>query len=752
MFKYVLSAWLVPVFCWANAQSVSITGVVKDSATGEYLPYSELVISPDQKFVISDEKGKFSFVGVKPGKKELRVRHVGCNPVTTSFYVSKDTQILVLLSHHHHQFETHVVYGHHAEEELFTDHEKTLSGKTLRSIQHQSMGEILTSINGVYALKTGQAIAKPVIRGLQGNRIIIADNGLKLESQQWGDEHAPEMDSRGAASFKVLKGAGTLRYGYDAIGGIILADPGSISDTFSLLSGMTAISNGRGLNVFSKADLPNKRGGWQLSAGIKKVGDQKAPDYFLSNTGYEEITGSVRNITQFKKMKSESVLKYFYNKPGILKASHIGNITDLNTALSYAEPLVQLPFSYKILRPFQQVTHVTGLQRMVFTSGSSEHTFQYGLQLNHRKEYDNRRGGDKTMPQLNFFLQSHQLEWNLKRHKGIHFQQMGVQSGYQTNLQKGFLLIPNFRKINQGIYYIHRIEAEKLLVEAGLRADAQWLTAFFYSESGTLVDARKFAGLSGNISAQYQINHDWMLYAQLSHLWRAPSIHELHSNGLHHGAAALEYGDTELKKELAYTAATTIVYNHNKFGFEMEPYIRYINRFISLQPQFPPALTIRGAFPVFKFQSNDVRFVGIDAQWNWVPFSQFVLKGQYSIMQVRTTSGQFLNGMPPASAEQQVKYLITEEGSQKQIQLMMGYKYFFKQMWADPNSDYMPPPNGYGLLRASISADLPRKYLHTITLSVENMLNTAYRDYLSRLRFYADEPGFGFFLTYNIHI
>lgn len=743
---------LLSVFSSVSAQSLKISGVVKDSASLERLSFTELALASDQKFTVSDVDGNFTLTGLSAGYKLLFVRHVGCEPRNIRLNLTKDTFLKILLSHHDHLFEAHVVYGHHDDEEHFTDHEKTLTGKTLRLVQHQSMGEMLTSINGVQALKTGQAIAKPVIRGLQGNRIIIVDNGLKLESQQWGDEHAPELDSRSAESFKVLKGAGTLRYGYDAIGGIILAEPGALPDSFEVMSGMTALSNGKGGMVFSKMSIPRKNGGWQLNVGMKKVGDQRAPRYILSNTGYEEFTAGVRKVLDHEKFHSESSIRLFYNKPGILKAAHVGNLTDLKNAMNYAEPLVQLPFSYRILRPFQQVMHLTGMQRIEFLSGKFEHALQYGFQINHRKEFDNRRGGDAKTPQLDFLLQTHQLEWHVSKHSGIHFLQSGVQSSYQTNRQKGFLLIPNFRKINNGLYYIHRIELDKFLLEAGVRADLQKLNAYFYTDSGTRSTLKQFSGLSANLSAQYQLNHDWMFYFQLSELWRAPSINEMYSNGLHHGAAALEYGNEQLQKETAWSGAFTTVYNHNKFGFEIEPYVRYIDRFISLQPQLPPALTIRGAFPVFYFETHQVWFKGIDAQWNWAPSSQWVAKGQYSIMQVRTTERQFLNGMPPVIAEQQLKYFVESFKQFKQIQFTAGYRYVFQQKWADVETDYMPPPNGYGLLRLSVSGDLHRKNVHTLSVSADNLLNTDYRDYLSRLRYYANESGINIFINYIIKI
>lgn len=753
MIKNTLMTCFMFISFMANAQFIKISGNVLDSATKEAIDAAEIYVAGQNILALSNNKGAYVFEKVKSGRITILLSHVGCERKVYEFYVTRDTTVNFYLIHHLHQFETHVVHGHHDNEKEFTDHSKELSGRSLTLVQHKSLGEIVGEINGIGTLTSGAAISKPVIRGMHGNRVSIVTNGQKLESQQWGDEHAPEIDSRNASEISVIKGAGTLRYGHDALGGIILIEPRAFNDSFTLWTGITAISNGIGGNAYAYLTNKYKKIRYTFGANFKKLGDQKAPDYYLSNTAFEEWSTTANVKFNWRKLDFTTTLNFFKSNPGILKASHIGNITDLNAALVATKPSVVLPFSYKIGKPFQQVAHLSFLQKINLVKNKNKYLIQYGLQWNKRKEFDNRRNTSNTTPQLDFSLLTNSLDLVFERHFTPSIKiQTGVQSNFQTNQQVGYLLIPNYRQLTAGLFGIGTIEKKRFLFELGLRYDNQQMNAFFYSENGTISKKKNFDGLAINASAQYQISTDWMFFLQMARLWRAPSINELFSYGLHHGAAALEYGDENLKQELSTSVATTLVYSHNKFGVEIEPHLRYIENFISLQPLLPSVLTIRGAFPVFAFGAYNVWFKGVDMQWNFAPIANWVIKAQYSIMQVKQKNGGYLNGMPPVTLDHSIKYLLPSFKKLKATTFLIGYKNVLTQKWANPLQDYTPPPKGYGLMRIAISTILPsRKLQHQIALTAENALNKQYRDYLSRFRYYTDQQGINFIINYSVN-
>jgi iron complex outermembrane receptor protein len=102
---------------------------------------------------------------------------------------------------------------------------KELSARDLEQTKGFSLAEALSRVTGVAMLQTGATISKPVIHGLHGNRILTINNGVRQEGQQWGNEHAPEIDLFIAGRLTVIKGVDELRYGSDAIGGVILVEP-----------------------------------------------------------------------------------------------------------------------------------------------------------------------------------------------------------------------------------------------------------------------------------------------------------------------------------------------------------------------------------------------------------------------------------------------------------------------------------------------------------------------------------------------
>src|SRR6201996_2411013 len=125
----------------------------------------------------------------------------------------------------------------------------SVGGRSLQEIRGLSLGESLKGIAGVNSLQTGPSISKPVIHGVYSNRILILNNGVRQEGQNWGNDHAPEIDPFIATRLSVIKGAASIRYGSDAIGGVILVDPKEMPVRPGVFDGelnVVGMTNGRG--------------------------------------------------------------------------------------------------------------------------------------------------------------------------------------------------------------------------------------------------------------------------------------------------------------------------------------------------------------------------------------------------------------------------------------------------------------------------------------------------------------------------
>ena len=272
--------------------------------------------------------------------------------------MNKDLEITLNLEHHIADIETVTIHGTHKNNASMIV--KTLDKEAIARNSTANLGNILSNISGVGALKTGNNIAKPIIHGLYGSRVPIINNGVKMAEQEWGVEHAPNVDINNFEHIDVIKGASALKYGSDAIGGVVVMEPEVFpkKDTLKGSANLSGISNGRGVG-FDLHLLKTWVNGWAVktNGGFKKLGDLKTPHYNLMNTGLE---ANSFNITVQKNSFLRGI-SFDYSvtnhQIGIYRGSDMGNLEDFYKAVTTDVPIYQRDFSYSIDNPKQDVQH-----------------------------------------------------------------------------------------------------------------------------------------------------------------------------------------------------------------------------------------------------------------------------------------------------------------------------------------------------------------------------------------------------------
>ncbi len=641
-----------------------------------------------------------------------------------------------------------------------------LKGIDLEKTRGLSLADALKEIPGVTTLQTGPTISKPIIQGMHSNRILIINNGIRQEGQQWGAEHAPEIDAFIANKLTVIKGAGSIKYGSDAIGGVILVEPNPLTDSSGIHGelNLVGISNGKqgvGSGIL-EGKLKKIPISWRVQGTFKKAGNIKTPDYYLANSGFEEKNFSWATQYASKKFKTELFYSQFNTDIGVFKGAHIGNLTDLEKAFNATTPFYTSGFDYKIDRPKQHVEHELFKSKSDYVfNEKSKVSLVLARQYNLRDEFDkdlplNDSLAALNKPELHYEITtyttdaSYQHSFTDKLTSSI-----GFNSIQQVNTYEGRAFIPNFINNNYALYSIHQYKLEKIMFDLGIRYDYEYLKIYQWKSSSVLYSPeRTFTNLSFNTGFDWNINKNLSYHLNIGTAFRAPSVNELYGSGLHHGEGKFIYSNENMKPEKAKAIITGIeLQNYKRISGHLDFYYKQMDGYIFMKPTFPATLSIRGAFPSFQYEQRDAYFTGMDA-WLHYEITDY-LKSTHKINIVRaynTNDKSYLPYIPSDRFENGLKYEFKETKHFKESSVDLHVLYVAKQTRVEANSDYKEAPDAYFLLNADAGTSIHiGKQHYEFGMSVNNILNTTYREYMNAFRYFTDEPGRSVVLRFKYH-
>ncbi len=735
--------------------TLSMRGQVLDAHDKVPLEYSSIYILETGNGVAADSAGMFYIGNLCPGTYTLRYSHIGCDPRTRKVRLSQDLEITLVLEHHAELLET-IHVASRAFGQSVSQSKASIGVEEVARFSGQTLGEALESVSGVSALQTGPTVYKPIIRGLHSNRIILFNNGLRQTGQEWGSDHAPEIDLQALDKVVVMKGAGTMEYGVDAIGGVIVTEKDRLpyGGESSGKAHMVGMTNGGLVGAGMEYAFPfgvNKHFAGELQASFRKAGDFRSPAYSLTNTGLEELNASAAFGFEHGLDGVQVYLSTFNTELGVLRSAHIGNLTDFEQAIESDRPLVTDDFSYEINSPRQKVHHHLGKVegKKWFSWGMIK--VLYGVQYNQREEFDIRRGDRDQIPAMSLGLFSQQAEVSFHHHpegEGPHGT-VGLVLNHRDNTnnpETGIRpLIPDYAFLAPGLFVTERLEKERYTVEAGLRYDYQRLQVLRFNLANQLERPLfHFNQFSGTFGGAYEVSSKLSVSGNVSTAHRAPGVHELFSEGLHHGAATIEEGDPDLSPERSFELQASLSWKPvSALDIVVEYYWKRINDFIYLQPLPEPRLTIRGAFPVFQYSQTNARMTGIDAsiRWQITPYIESVT--QVSFIRAKDLDARVpLIFIPPDQLMQKFRYVSVPTKRGLRFDGSVTLQWVRQQDRFPEGVDLAPPPDGYFLAELGAGLQFPVGLQEgRASILVSNAFNARYRSYLNRLRYFADEVG-----------
>ena len=641
-----------------------------------------------------------------------------------------------------------------------TGFEKQLSGKQLEQTRGSNISEALAQINGVRLLQTGNNIAKPIVHGLHSSRILMINNGVRQEGQQWGSEHAPEIDPFMAGSLLLIKGVDELKYGSDAIGAVILVQPKKLPVKPGYNASLQSIyfSNNHQYSLAAQFEQqPKKLKGfaYRLQGSLKKAANTNTPLYSLNNTANNEKNFSLTAGYQKEHFNTEWYYSFFDTHVGIFTGSHIGNLSDLQNAIAADRPSTVFTGqnSYKIDRPSQSVRHQLFKIKTEKEINNHVFTLQLASQYNQRSEFDIVRNTQNKNPQISLSLLSlnESLQWQQPKQKYFNAS-AGIEFKQQDNSYSGRYLIPNYKLYAYGAYFIEKFEKNKWQLQTGLRYDKKNIKTTRLLSNGVAYNNYEFnfSTVAASFSADYKWNSNLKLNALLSLASRAPEVNELLTNAVHHGNGTFEQGNINLKPEKSVNLIANAVYQNTPgwFKAELNLYNNLINGFIYEQPKpDEPVLTISGAFPKVAYESTNARLTGVDFNTDISLSKPLSFSFKYAGLRAKNRSiNDWLIGMPADKISTELSYQFKEIKNISKPYVSLGVAHVLKQT-RTPNDDlvkqdYKDAPPAYTLVYANASAQfLLLKWPVTLNLSGKNLLNIRYRDYTNSFRYFTDEMG-----------
>lgn len=795
MHKLFIICVMLMCFNMLHAQkcTFSFKGNITDFHDNSSLAGASVHIVNLNKFTSSNLDGNFEFDNLCSGVITLEIKHLACETQKITFNLTKDTFKSITLEHHLEELAEILVKADNKTEA--TSIEQTLSKKEVEAYADKSLGDALKSLSGVSSLNTGNSIVKPMIHGLHSSRLLIINNNVRQFDQEWGAEHAPNIDINAGGRIKVIKGANTLIYGSDAIGGLILIRPDNYTRKDTLFGGTsTALNtNGWGGNINSEIVKTYQSGYYaKAQASYKMFGDFEAADYNLSNSGIKSMNASGRFGYKSFEKGFDAYYSYVNNTIGIIRAAHVGNVNDLIRAINRKEPSFIDDFSYAIDNPKQAISHHLGkIEAYKRFKGLGKLTLQYDFQVNRRKEFDRRRASFEDAPAADFRLFTTSIQPNLKIDAVDNFVlNTGFLLRYQQNdsanesiTRISIPLIPDYDKYEAGIYTTGNYKLNlNTTISAGFRYDFSRIEAekkykvfdweennydeLFPEFSSGVIDnfeiytSPKFnfhnISASLGLTSSFGNNFDFLFNYGLAS--RMPNASELFSNGLHHSAARIETGSLLLNKEIANKFVTSIERNNQNFGFSISPYYNHIKDFIQLIPAGEALTTIRGAFIEWKYNQVDAQIFGVDIDINNKLSDKFMYKGSLSLLRGdNLTEDTALINMPSTNFSNSIVY-----NNKKLNQLSIGitqytelkqnrfpdYNFFTFNpiLQEDVYVDISSAPSAFTLFHFNSSANFKISSTSSLNVAfnVENLFNISYRNYLNRLRYFADEVGRNF--------
>lgn len=713
----------------------SAKGIVIDSNTGQPVVGATVQLQKPERATITDLSGEFMLDNLSEGSYSFVVSSLGYGTKTHKFELPGIQNLQIELSPTAIEMEEIIVSTPF--HQLQSENVMKVERVTLESLERSGANRLtdgLSQIAGVETITTGTSIGKPVIRGLSSNRVLVYAQGVRLENQQFGDEHGLGLSSSGVESIEVIKGPASLLYGSDALGGVLYLNPErfALKDSTVFDAETAYYSNTEGFEANAGVKTSGEKFKFLLRGNLSTHSDYKTGDgERVTNTRFTEY--DLKTGVGYRDDNYKGDLRYNLNSSFAGIPEEIG---------------IQSTSKSKML-PYQQVdNHILSLDNSFYFDDSSLDV-KLGYLFNNRKEFEEAHEEEETEeeheeheehaegePALEMHLET--INYDVKYHfpvRGKFETIIGFQGMFQTNENLAEeVLIPDATTTDAGILATTHYHLEKVDFQAGLRYDFRRISAEGYENHDTETEIaaleRDFNSYNGALGVKLDLTSNFTSRLNLATGFRAPNLAELTSYGSHHGTNRFEIGNSDLENEQNYQVDLALEFRNQHFEVFTNGFYNSINNYIFLNPT--------GEFidenPVFEYLQNDAKLYGgeVGLHIHPHPLDWLHLESNYELVIGEQENGDNLPLIPAQSILNTIWMELPDGETFSDGYFSISLKSVFDQ---ERTGLFETETAGYSLLNAAVGTSVTMNSTEfSFRLAGTNLLDKTYISHLSRLK------------------
>jgi iron complex outermembrane receptor protein len=732
-------------------KTTTLSGQVTDALDHSPLIGVTVFIPELSEGTTTDESGHYHFNALPAKTLTLQVSYLGHQTIIRTVDLTQTTTADFVMAESNALLNEVVVTGL-AGTSLMKQSPTPVSVVTQSDLFQTTSTNIIDALAhnpGISQVTTGSGISKPVIRGLGYNRIVTIDDGVRLEGQQWGDEHGIEVDPQSVNNIEVLKGPASLRYGSDAMAGVIIFHDAPTLPRGKVNAGVTSeYQTNNGLFDYSLYADGNQNGWlWGVRYSAKWAHAYKNPyDGYVLNSQFHERAFSARLGLSRNWGYSHLKLSYYHLTPSMVEGERdeetgafvypVAVDGEEETAVATEDILKR----YGKGMPYQQIHHYKAVLDNSFYVGNGTLKALVGYQQNRRQEFEDVLS--PSTPGLDFML--HTINYDVNYNQtlaNLWKTTVGVGGMYQRSLNKGEeVLIPSYALFDFGVYATTAIQLGSWSLSGGLRYDTRHVHSFALEDHFDKF-SRDFNALTGSIGAVYALGSNMNFRLNLARGFRAPNLSELGANGEHEGTFRYEKGNTALKPEHSWQVDAGWDYTTPWVTMQASLFANFIDNYV-----FASRLgnETEEGLPVYQYTQGNARLLGGEVSVDIHPIETLHFENAFSwvdaVQKDQPRESKYLPMTPAPRWTSDLKYDFIRHGRTfNNLFARIGTDVNFRQnhYYAADNTETATP--AYVLLNASVGTDVLVKgrKIMSIVLTGDNLTNKAYQSHLSRLK-YAD--------------